>query len=76
LIEEGINKVELDDSDESLGKKIRKAKIQKIPYMIVIGDKEKEAGKITVEGRSEKLEAIEVSEFIEKIKKEIKDRQN
>ena len=76
LIDEGINKVELDDSDESLGKKIRKAKIQKIPYMIVIGDKEKEAGKITVEGRSEKLEAIEVSEFIEKIKKEIKDRQN
>jgi threonyl-tRNA synthetase len=44
--------------------------------MIVIGDKEKEAGKITVEGRTEKLEAIEVSEFIEKIKKEIKDRQN
>jgi threonyl-tRNA synthetase len=76
LIDEGINKVELDDSDESLGKKIRKAKIQKIPYMIVIGDKEKEAGKITVEGRTEKLEAIEVSEFIEKIKKEIKDRQN
>jgi len=76
LIDEGINKVELDDSDESLGKKIRKAKIQKIPYMIVIGDKEKEAGKITVEGRSEKLEAIEVSEFIEKIKKEIKERQN
>ena len=76
LIDEGINKVELDDSDESLGKKIRKAKIQKIPYMIVIGDKEKEAGKITVEGRSEKLEAIEVREFIEKIKKEIKDRQN
>lgn len=76
LIDEGINKVELDDSDESLGKKIRKAKIQKIPYMIVIGDKEKEAGKITVEGRSEKLEAIEVGEFIEKIKKEIKDRQN
>ncbi len=69
-------KVELDDSDESLGKKIRKAKIQKIPYMIVIGDKEKEADKITVESRNEKLEAIEVSKFIEKIQKEIKDRQN
>jgi threonyl-tRNA synthetase len=70
LIDAGI-KVELDDSDESLGKKIRKAKMQKIPYMIVIGDKEKEAGKITVEGRKEKMEAIDVSVFIEKIQKEI-----
>jgi threonyl-tRNA synthetase len=57
-----------------LGKKIRKAKIQKIPYMIVIGDKEKEAGKITVETRKEKLEAIDVSDFIERIQKEIRDR--
>jgi threonyl-tRNA synthetase len=45
--------------------------MQKIPYMVVIGDKEKEAGKITVEGRKEKLEAVDISEFIEKIQKEI-----
>jgi threonyl-tRNA synthetase len=39
-----------------LGKKIRKAKIRKYSYMIVMGDKEKEAGKITVEGLIENLE--------------------
>ena len=49
-------RVELDDSNESLGKRIRNAKMQKIPYVIVIGDKERDAKVITVEGRTEKLE--------------------
>lgn len=67
-------RVELDASNESLGKRIRNAKIQKVPYLIVIGDKEKDAGTITVEGRTEKLEGIEVEKFLEKIKKEIKEK--
>jgi threonyl-tRNA synthetase len=75
---EKINKedirVELDDSNESLGKRIRNAKMQKIPYVIVIGDKEKEANVITVEGRSEKFENISPEAFVEKIQNEIKER--
>ncbi len=75
---EKINKadvrVELDDTNESLGKRIRNAKMQKIPYMIVVGDKEKEAKVITVEGREKKLEGVTVDSFIEKIKSEIKER--
>lgn len=67
-------RVELDDSNESLGKRIRNAKIQKTPYIIVVGDKEKDMGVITVEGRNEKLENISVESFIEKIQKEIKER--
>ncbi len=67
-------RVELDDSNESLGKRIRKAKMSKVPYVIVIGDKEKEAGVITVEGRTEKLEAIKVESFLERLEKEIKER--
>ncbi len=67
-------RVELDDSNESLGKRIRNAKMQKVPYMIVIGDKEKEAGTITVEGRTEKLEGVTVEKFVEKLEKEIKGR--
>lgn len=67
-------RVELDDSNESLGKRIRNAKIQKVPYLIIIGDKEKDAGTITVEGRTEKLEAISLEKFLEKIKKEISER--
>ena len=45
-------RVELDDSNESLGKRIRNAKMQKVPYIIVIGDKERDAKIITVEGRT------------------------
>lgn len=67
-------RVELDDSNESLGKRIRNAKMQKIPYLIVVGDKEKEAKVITVEGRSEKLENITTESFVEKISSEIKER--
>lgn len=67
-------RVELDDSNESLGKRIRNAKMQKIPYIIVIGDKEKEGEVITVEGRTEKLEGITTDTFIERLRNEIKNR--
>ena len=67
-------RVELDASNESLGKRIRNAKMQKVPYLIVIGDKERDAGSITVEGRTEKLEGIALEKFLEKIKKEISEK--
>ena len=67
-------RVELDDSNESLGKRIRKAKMNKVPYVIVLGDKEKESQVITVEGRTEKLEGIHIEEFISRVLKEIKER--
>ncbi len=47
LFEAGI-RVEFDESDESLGKKIRNAELMKIPYMLIIGDKEVESGGVTV----------------------------
>lgn len=50
-------RVTLLDGDDSLGKRIRKAKTDKVPYVIVIGDKEKESGVLTIETREgEKLE--------------------
>lgn len=67
-------RVELDDSNESLGKRIRNAKMSKVPYVVVIGDKEKDAKVITVEGRVEKLEGITTEALIEKLQKEIKER--
>lgn len=58
-------------SDETLGKRIREAKTTKIPYQIVIGDKEIESNTITVEGRNElKLAGIPVAEFVERISSE------
>lgn len=44
-------RAELDASEESLGKKIRNGKMQKVPFLAVIGDKEKESGTITLESR-------------------------
>ncbi len=68
-------RVELDDSNESLGKKIRNSKTEKIPYMLVIGDKEVSENKVTLESRSdEKLGQIGVEELISKLKQEIEDR--
>lgn len=67
-------RVSLDDSNESLGKKIRTAKMKKIPYIIVIGDKEKESETITVEARNEKLGSISSSQFLERLNKEIAEK--
>ena len=68
-------RVELDDSNESLGKKIRTAKMQKVPYLIVIGDKEKESGTLTVEGRNdEKIENITASDFLKQLKDKIENK--
>ena len=73
LRSEGI-RAELDLSSESLGKKIRNAKTDKVFYTLVIGDKEVEDKTVTVEGREEKLGAMSVDEFILKVKEEIKNR--
>jgi len=67
LQKEGI-RTELLSSEESLGKRIRYAKGQKVPYIFVLGDKEKDGNTITAEGRGdEKLEGITLSEFLEKV---------
>ena len=69
-------RVVLDEDNETLGKKIRNAKMQKIPYLVVIGDKELEEKMITVENRSEeKGIKMSVSDFADKISAEIKSRQ-
>lgn len=61
--------------NESLGKRIRTAKTEKVPYQIVIGDKELESKTITVEGRNDlKLEAIAPAEFMGRIMAEIENR--
>jgi threonyl-tRNA synthetase len=65
----------LDDSSESLGKKIRNAKVEKIPYLLVVGDKEIEDQTVSVESRDKgKLDAMKTSDFIDHVVKEIKER--
>lgn len=64
-------------SDDSLGKRIRNTKMQKIPYQIIIGDKERDNQNLTVEGRhEEKIENITANDFIKRVQNEIKERTN
>ena len=72
LLNENI-RVELDSRPEKMGYKIREAQVQKIPYMLVIGDKEIEAGAVGVRNRKEgDLGQIPVDEFVKNIVDEIK----
>lgn len=67
--------VKVDDSDETLGKRIAEAEKQKIPYMIVVGEKEENDNLVAIRTRGEKKqEIIKVDKFIEKIRKEIDEK--
>jgi threonyl-tRNA synthetase len=68
-------RVEIDESNETLGKKIREAKTLKVPYLLVIGDAEVAANSATLESRDKgKLGAMSVEDIISKLKEEIKNR--
>ena len=73
LFEKNI-RVEMHNENDSLGRRINGAKAKKVPYVIVIGDKEKDADVITVETRGEKLQGIKLEDFVSKVEKEIKER--
>lgn len=67
-------RVEKISGNESLGKRIHKAKGLNTPYIIVLGDKEKESGTLTIEKRDGSKDAKTLGEFLEKIQKEIKEK--
>ena len=72
LFDAGL-RVELDERSEKIGYKIREAQLQKIPYMLVIGDKEAESGTVSVRRRGEgDTGAVETEAFIETALAEIK----
>ena len=67
----------IDTRAEKIGYKIREARLQKIPYMLVVGAKEEEEGKVSVRSRFLGDEgAKDLGEFITSIKAEIKSREN
>jgi threonyl-tRNA synthetase len=75
LLKENNIRVELDDKDENLGGKVRDAKNNKIPYWVVIGDKEIESGKMTVESRDTgNLGQVSTEEFLKKLLEEVKNK--
>jgi threonyl-tRNA synthetase len=68
-------RVEVDARNEKMGAKIRENAMQKIPFLLVVGDKEAEAGKVNVRTRGkEKTEDMAAAEFVDKIKKLIAEK--
>lgn len=68
-------RVEFSPADESLGKRIRTAKQEKVPYVLVIGDKEVAAAQVTIESRDTGAQTTEPRDsFMERIVREIRER--
>jgi threonyl-tRNA synthetase len=64
----------IDDSSESLGKKIRNSKTERLPYVVIVGEKEVTANTITVEGRAGKLEVNTTDAFLSLLNEKISTR--
>ena len=76
-LEEKDVRVEVDERAEKIGYKIREAQLQKVPYMLVVGDKEEASGEVGVRNRKDgDLGAMKLEDFISKIDSEIRNFEN
>ena len=68
-------RLELDDRNEKIGYKIREAQLEKVPFMLILGDKEMESGAVAVRSRSEgDLGTMSLDDLIAKLSQMVKDR--
>jgi threonyl-tRNA synthetase len=68
-------RVELDQRTESVGRKIRDAELRKIPYMLVVGDREWDRGKVAVrERRAGDVGSLEIDDFTDRLRHQVKSR--
>ncbi len=75
LEQEGL-RVELDDRNEKLGFKIREAQMKKVPYMLIIGDKEMQADSVSVRSRQDGDQGVKtIADFTARILCEVQDKQ-
>lgn len=73
VLQEKYIRVSVDDRSEKIGYKIREAQLQKVPYMLVIGDKEIEANAVGVRSRTDgDIGQMKLDEFVDKIVNEVK----
>ena len=67
-------RVETDERNEKLGYKIRQAQLEKVPYMLIVGDKEVEGGTVSIRSRKNgDMGSMKAEDFSESLKKEIED---
>ena len=70
-------RTQLDDRNEKIGKKIREAQVQKVPFMLIIGEKEAESGTVAVRQRhGGDLGAMTLDDFISRMQKDIDEKVN
>lgn len=75
LLKKAEIRAEIDDRNEKIGKKIREAELAKIPYMLVIGEKEEADGKVAVRRQAKgDLGTMETAEFIKVVEDEVVNR--
>ena len=68
-------RVEVDNRNEKIGYKIREAHSQKIPYLIILGDQEKDENTITIRGRgNESASGLKLDDFVARLKEEVKNK--
>ena len=73
LADAGIIRVEVDDRAEKIGYKIREAQLEKVPYMLVVGDKDIENGAVSVRSRKDgDIGSKTIEEFIAELSEEIR----
>ena len=64
-------RVEVDERNEKIGKKIREAQLEKVPYMLVVGDKEVESGEVAVRNRKGDQTVMAFDAFVTQLKDEV-----
>ncbi|MEE0410026.1 MAG: threonine--tRNA ligase, partial [Clostridia bacterium] len=75
LEERGIWRIEIDDRSEKLGFKLREAQLEKVPYMVVVGDKDVEANAVSVRSRKAgDMGSMSVDEFVDMIVDEVENK--
>jgi threonyl-tRNA synthetase len=67
-------RIEIKSENETVSKKIREGEIQKIPYLLVVGDEEIKAESVRVRSKNKDLGMIKIEKFLERVKKEMEEK--
>jgi len=69
-------RVEVKDENETVSKRVREAELQKIPYILVVGDKEMKSNSVRLRSKNKDLGMMKLEKFLEKVKREIEFKKN
>ncbi len=67
-------RADVDDRSESVGKRIRDGQLQKVPYLLVVGDREEQARAVSVRDRGDEKGAVPIEQFVSEISAEVAER--